>query len=363
MSSLPAVLTNPKKEPAETSQHDAQTIPSQAQTNLLFTHVVHTNPTENHFIFKSTNHSEPLLSSVGVTLKKPSIGPAITRPLPVAPKVCGFNSYPAHGIYTGSNKHMKCYTSGSLTQSECADTLKDTERKPVPTDVMRAEQLDTTLANQNPYLSLPFPLDFPGLHCTPYYNSAMQFSALDLCHDLIPQSPLGYDILRAPYTKVDGVFSPSAASDLYHSGNEKKGGSLSGSRVKTSLHYINPFNRKNLNFVATKVLHEWFAAHIEYPYPTNEEVHLLARAGNVTEVQVRKWLANRRLRTGNTFKYAYSRKRHQFGALKMSGHHYLPSAMSSASFTGNEENQPWISPEAFRREHDEDDGLKVRPNL
>jgi hypothetical protein len=68
-------------------------------------------------------------------------------------------------------------------------------------------------------------------------------------------------------------------------------------------HYSNPYNKKNLNFIATKILHDWYAANIHYPYPSNEEVQHLAQQGGVTEAQVRKWLANRRLRTGNTYRY------------------------------------------------------------
>lgn len=65
----------------------------------------------------------------------------------------------------------------------------------------------------------------------------------------------------------------------------------------------NPYNKKNLNFVATKILHDWYAANIHNPYPSNDEVRQLATRGCVTEAQVRKWLANRRLRTGNTYRY------------------------------------------------------------
>lgn len=53
-----------------------------------------------------------------------------------------------------------------------------------------------------------------------------------------------------------------------------------------SFHYPNPYNKKNLNFIATKILHDWYAANVQYPYPSNDEVQRLALAGRVTEAQV-----------------------------------------------------------------------------
>ncbi|XP_067664993.1 mucin-2-like [Haliotis asinina] len=50
----------------------------------------------------------------------------------------------------------------------------------------------------------------------------------------------------------------------------------------------------------TRILTEWYDAHIKYPYPSDEDVKYLSNKGGIKPAQVRKWLANKRVRSFNT---------------------------------------------------------------
>ena len=51
-----------------------------------------------------------------------------------------------------------------------------------------------------------------------------------------------------------------------------------------------------------RILKEWYNEHIDYPYLTASDVEDLARNGDLTDEQVKKWMSNRRLRNRNTLK-------------------------------------------------------------
>ena len=53
---------------------------------------------------------------------------------------------------------------------------------------------------------------------------------------------------------------------------------------------------------ARRILKEWYDDHIAYPYLTDSDVEDLARNGDITEEQVKKWMANKRVRSHNTLK-------------------------------------------------------------
>ncbi|WAR17301.1 PBX3-like protein [Mya arenaria] len=51
---------------------------------------------------------------------------------------------------------------------------------------------------------------------------------------------------------------------------------------------------------STEVLLTWYNAHVNYPYPNDEEVKHLTKLTGITARQVKKWMANRRVRCFNT---------------------------------------------------------------
>ncbi|CAG2234612.1 unnamed protein product [Mytilus edulis] len=51
---------------------------------------------------------------------------------------------------------------------------------------------------------------------------------------------------------------------------------------------------------ATVVLTNWYDAHLRYPYPSDLEVKQLSDESGLSEKQVKKWMANKRVRCFNT---------------------------------------------------------------
>ena len=58
--------------------------------------------------------------------------------------------------------------------------------------------------------------------------------------------------------------------------------------------------RKFLTCHATKVLTDWYLDHRSYPYPCEEQVSELAGSAHISVSQVKKWMANKRVRNSNT---------------------------------------------------------------
>ncbi|KAK3585110.1 hypothetical protein CHS0354_004299 [Potamilus streckersoni] len=57
---------------------------------------------------------------------------------------------------------------------------------------------------------------------------------------------------------------------------------------------------KVLSNDAANILLMWYERHLQYPYPTDEEVKELSELTGVTGKQVKKWMANKRIRCFNT---------------------------------------------------------------
>ena len=59
-------------------------------------------------------------------------------------------------------------------------------------------------------------------------------------------------------------------------------------------------SKSGINPVALKIMTNWYERNTEHPYPSYETADVMAKAGNISVDQVKKWFANRRLRLGNT---------------------------------------------------------------
>ena len=57
---------------------------------------------------------------------------------------------------------------------------------------------------------------------------------------------------------------------------------------------------KPLNDQAVRIMTNWYERHIEHPYPNASAAEVLAKTGNITVEQVKKWFANKRMRSANT---------------------------------------------------------------
>ncbi|KAK3593020.1 hypothetical protein CHS0354_005383 [Potamilus streckersoni] len=77
-------------------------------------------------------------------------------------------------------------------------------------------------------------------------------------------------------------------------------------RTKENMNLPSPSNlpclktHKVLSTNAANILSTWYERHLQYPYPTDEEVKKLSELTGVTEKQVKKWMANKRIRCFNT---------------------------------------------------------------
>lgn len=105
-----------------------------------------------------------------------------------------------------------------------------------------------------------------------------------------------------------GNFSPNGQATFsnFHSNenqvmSEKRGDKSDG---KKSSGNHGQYPRKRLNQRGVSMLSKWYDDNVQDPYPTPEVVHQLAIDGGLTETQIRKWLANKRLRSKNTSGYS-----------------------------------------------------------
>jgi len=76
----------------------------------------------------------------------------------------------------------------------------------------------------------------------------------------------------------------------------------------TKQNQLGIFNRF-LGSRAVAVLNHWFQSNRDYPYPDDERTDRLAREAGITQKQVKKWFANKRVRSQMCYKPLYrSRK-------------------------------------------------------
>lgn len=66
-----------------------------------------------------------------------------------------------------------------------------------------------------------------------------------------------------------------------------------------------------LNSLAVTLMTSWYEKHSDYPYVDYDTAEAIARAGGITPEQVRKWFANKRVRSGYT-KSQVKKRRHSF---------------------------------------------------
>lgn len=63
---------------------------------------------------------------------------------------------------------------------------------------------------------------------------------------------------------------------------------------------LKPKFMSNLDPIATNIMKVWYENNKDYPYPSREACDTMAKSGNISNEQVRKWFANKRSRNNNT---------------------------------------------------------------
>ena len=61
--------------------------------------------------------------------------------------------------------------------------------------------------------------------------------------------------------------------------------------------------RRFLSTSAIQILSDWYSEHLDHPYPDEEDVEELAKKASISECQVKKWMANKRVRSSNTLSF------------------------------------------------------------
>ena len=56
----------------------------------------------------------------------------------------------------------------------------------------------------------------------------------------------------------------------------------------------------SLSETAVRIMERWYERNVDHPYPSYDTAEVMARAGGIEVEQVKKWFANKRMRTRNT---------------------------------------------------------------
>ncbi|CAF2099075.1 unnamed protein product [Rotaria magnacalcarata] len=93
-------------------------------------------------------------------------------------------------------------------------------------------------------------------------------------------------------------------------------------------------NTRFLGSRAVAVLNHWFQSNRDYPYPDDERTDRLAREAGITQKQVKKWFANKRVRSQMCYKPLYrSRKSRNASSIIRQNQNQVPSVVSTPSST------------------------------
>ena len=109
-------------------------------------------------------------------------------------------------------------------------------------------------------------------------RSSSPFSSPKIPVHQIPPSPA-----RDMETTVDRTLHDSG----YHSDNMN-----SPIKCKPKARALNP--------KAVELMEHWYKQNLDHPYPSHQVVKYLANVGGITITQVKKWMANKRVRSYNT---------------------------------------------------------------
>jgi hypothetical protein len=94
---------------------------------------------------------------------------------------------------------------------------------------------------------------------------------------------------------ICAFFSNSSASD---------NSSLSDGTVKMKENkQCDGSARKTISPEVIEIMQEWYNQNFDHPYPSDETVRDLASRGGITVTQVKKWFANKRVRSFNTLSF------------------------------------------------------------
>ena len=96
-----------------------------------------------------------------------------------------------------------------------------------------------------------------------------------------------HDTPNSPASDVDIKFNWSLHDSGIHSDR-------TNSPVKSRC------TKRALNSKAVELMEQWYRDNVHHPYPSHQVIRYLANAGDIAVTQIKKWMANKRVRSCNT---------------------------------------------------------------
>ena len=126
----------------------------------------------------------------------------------------------------------------------------------------------------------------------PYVNRYFEMQY----HALIDNIELQLHCLQYQFSPCNSITSSSGSTCSVHQS------SLDAQLPSSTRHCQRQKKTKPppLNKLAIRIMTNWYQRNIDHPYPSNDSAEIMAKAGNITAEQVKKWFANKRMRNANT---------------------------------------------------------------
>ena len=189
--------------------------------------------------------------------------------------------------------------SSSMTTPSPGSSIRrcyDVGNSPVPYSVSGCPVYSTPVSHQYreyPALQPQMSPVVPGIsqhHVTPHHMASI-FSPSSTLSSPVVTTGLGYTgLTTSPVSEADSGYTSASPVHM----------TTSDDVTKSTMNSPYLGNRKYLNPQATDLMELWYKENRQHPYPSILDLNKLAQDGHITLAQVRKWMANKRMRSSNT---------------------------------------------------------------
>ena len=127
-------------------------------------------------------------------------------------------------------------------------------------------------------------------HGTPHHITSLVSPSSTMSSPVVTAG-LGYTgLTTSPVSEADSGYTSVSPVDM----------TISDDVTNSTMNSPYLGNRKYLNPQAIDLMELWYKDNQEHPYPSILDVDKLAQDGHITVAQVKKWMANKRMRSSNT---------------------------------------------------------------
>ena len=127
-------------------------------------------------------------------------------------------------------------------------------------------------------------------HVTPHHMTSL----------LSPSSTMSSPVLSADIGHTGLTTSPVSEADSGYTSVSPVDMTTSNDVTNSTMNSPYLGSRKYLNPQAIDLMELWYQDNQQHPYPSILDLNKLAHDGHITVAQVRKWMANKRMRSSNT---------------------------------------------------------------